>query len=57
MGSIVGSVSETKLAYSPITGHMSIDAIIAIEPDRIQVANGQRWTNRRQQTDNMMNGL
>lgn len=57
MGSIIGSVSETTLEYSPATGKLSIDAVIAIEPRRIHLANGQPWTDRRRQMDSMMQRL
>ncbi|MGH7915502.1 MAG: intermembrane transport protein PqiB [Candidatus Binataceae bacterium] len=57
MGSRVGSVSEAKLEYSPATGKMSISATIVIEPSRIQLANGEKWSNRRRQMDSMMQRL
>jgi paraquat-inducible protein B len=57
MGSVIGSVSETTLQYSPETGKLSIDALIAIEPQRIHLANGQTWTGGRRQADTMMHRL
>jgi paraquat-inducible protein B len=57
MGSVIGSVSDAKLEYSPVTGKMSINAVIVIEPQRIELTNGQRWTDRRRQVDSMMQQL
>jgi paraquat-inducible protein B len=57
MGSVIGAVSQTRLQYSPATGRMTINAIIDIAPQRIQLADGQRWTDPRRQMDSMMEHL
>ncbi len=57
MGSDIGSVAETKLEYSPAMGKLSISAIIDIDPQRIQLGNGQSWSGDRRQVDDMMQRL
>ena len=57
MGSRIGSVGEAKLEYSPATGKMSIRAVIVIEPSRIQLPIGEKWSDRRRQMDSMMRRL
>src|SRR6185312_2354406 len=57
MGSRVGSVSQAQLEYSPVTGKMNLEAVIAIEPSRIKLSNADRWNDRRRQMDSMMQRL
>jgi paraquat-inducible protein B len=57
MGSRVGSVTEAALEYSPASGEMSIDAIVALDPSRIQPADGKSWSDPRSQMDSMIQQL
>jgi paraquat-inducible protein B len=57
MGSVVGSVSQAQLEYSPTSGRMSIDAIIVLEPRRIHLIDHQSWGEGRGQLDAMMEHL
>jgi paraquat-inducible protein B len=57
MGSRVGSVTEAALEYSPASREMSINAVIVLEPSRIQLADGKSWSDPRSQMDSMIQQL
>jgi paraquat-inducible protein B len=58
MGTRVGSVSQAKFEYSPQSGKLMLKAVIVIQPDRIPLANGARWsTNARPQMNLMISRL